>query len=372
MKKNVLMKLAAGIIVVTMGITGCGSSSSGSSAESADKTTSSVETTTSSVSNDADTSVSSDGELNTKDENGETYKIGFALQTEDVQVFSTMSDGMQARADELGVDYTCLVANGDAATQISNIENMIAQGYDAIIVHAFDKEAFGDVVKEAMDKGIVICAYDDDIIDSSTGEKIDYPFSYLCDNYEIGHRVGTMAANWTKAHFTDESATLQFGLMQHKEYEIHQERVQGMKDAIAEIDPRIEIVDEQEGLVTEDGVKACEAWSQAYPDLVGVVSTNDTTLLGYSEAWKALGKDVADPDFGMFGNDGVYDAITMVANGEIIRGDVGLDVYKGGGDALEECVKVLNGATPEDVIMPMVDVTEDNASVWTDDPNLYR
>ena len=310
-------------------------------------------------------------DYNTTDEGGETYKIGFALQTQDVQVFSTMSDGMQARADEIGVDYTCMVANGDAAQQIANIENMIAQGYDAIIVHSFDKEAFSDVVKDALSKGIVICAYDDAIIDSATGEPCDYQLSFLCDNYQIGYRVAKMACDWTLATFPD-AEKLEFGLMQHKEYEIHQERVQGMMDAIAENDPRIEIVDEQEGLVTEDGVVACEAWSQAFPDLVGVVSTNDTTLLGYSEAWKASGKDVADPNFGMFGNDGVKDAIDMVAAGNIIRGDVGLDVYSGGGDALEACVKVLNGMEAEDVMMPMIDVTYETAEVWTGDENLYR
>ena len=79
----------------------------------------------------------------TADAAGETenYKIGFALQTLDVAVWERMVEGMQSKADELGnVDFTCLVADSNVATQISNIENMIAQGFDAIIVHVFDKE----------------------------------------------------------------------------------------------------------------------------------------------------------------------------------------------------------------------------------------
>lgn len=299
------------------------------------------------------------------------YKVGFCLQSMDVAVWNTMSEGMAAEAKKLGVEYDCQVANNDAATQISNIENMVAQGYDAIIIHAFDREAFADVVKEALDKGVVICAYDDNIVDASTGEPCDYQLTFLCDNYEIGYRVGTMAAEWTKATFQEDDP-IQFGLLWHKEFQYQRDRVEGIRDAIAKLDPRIEIVEELEGLVTEDGVAAAEAWTQSYPDMKGVVATNDTALLGFSEAWKAAGKDVKDAKFGMFGNDGVKDAIDMVADGTILRGDVGLDVYNGGAQTVEACVKVLNGEDAESIIMPMVNVTVDTADEWKSDTNLYK
>lgn len=312
----------------------------------------------------------SDAKKTSESEN-KKYKIGFCLQSMDVAVWNTMSEGMAAEAERQGADYDCQVANNDAATQISNIENMVAQDYDAIIIHAFDREAFADVVKEALDKGVVICAYDDNIVDASTGEPCDYQLTFLCDNDEIGYRVGTMAAEWTKETFEGDEK-LQFGLLWHKEFQYQRDRVEGIKDAIAELDPRIEIVEELEGLVIEDGVKAAEAWTQSYPDMKGVVATNDTALLGFSEAWKAAGKDVKDSEFGMFGNDGVKDAIDMVADGTIIRGDVGLDVYNGGAETVAACIKVLNGEKAESVIMPMVNVTEDTADEWKSDKNLYK
>lgn len=302
---------------------------------------------------------------------GEGYKVGFCLQSMDVAVWNTMSEGMKARAEELGAEYNCQVANNDVATQIANIENMVAQGYDAIIIHAFDREAFADVVKEALDQGVVICAYDDNIIDASTGEPVDYQLTFLCDNYEIGYRVGTMAAEWTKETFPDEEK-IQFGLLCHREFQYQWDRVEGMEAAIAEIDPRIEIVEELEGLVIEDGVAAAETWIQSYPDMKGVVATNDTALMGFSEAWTAAGKDLHDETFGMFGNDGVKDGIDLVADGTILRGDVGLDVYNGGADALEACIKVLNGEEAENVIMPMINVTVDTADEWKADENLYK
>lgn len=73
------------------------------------------------------------------------------------------------------------------------------------------------------------------------------------------------------------------------------------------------------------------------------------------------GKDLKDENFGMFGNDGVNDAIDMVAEGSILRGDVGLDVYDGGAMALLACVKQLDGVETDSVILPMVSVTSENA-----------
>lgn len=306
-----------------------------------------------------------------KETPGEGYKVGFCLQSMDVAVWNTMSEGMKAKAEELGAGYDCQVANNDVSTQIANIENMVAQGYDAIIIHAFDREAFADVVKEALEEGVVICAYDDNIVDASTGEPVEYQLTFLCDNYEIGYRVGKMAAEWTKKAFPDEEK-LEFGLLCHREFQYQWDRVEGIEDAIKEFDPRIEIVEELEGLVTEDGVNAAETWMQSYPDMKGVLATNDTALLGFSEAWTAAGKDLKDDTFGMFGNDGVKDAIDLVADNTILRGDVGLDVYNGGAQALEACIKVLNGEKAENVVMPMVDVTVDTAEEWKADENLYK
>ncbi|MCD8096918.1 MAG: sugar ABC transporter substrate-binding protein [Lachnospiraceae bacterium] len=284
--KNTLKKAicCALTIAVVGSLVACSSSST---------STSSTDTT-----EEETTEATDEAEETTETSDGTTWKVGFALESMDVAVWNTMSEGMAAKAEELGVDYTCMTANNDVATQISNIENMITQGYNAIIIHSFDREAFADVVNEALAQGIVICAYDDEIIDAATGEPCEYQLTFLCDNYEIGYRVGKMACEWALETYPDEEE-IQMGLLWHHEFEYQQDRVEGMYDAIAEFDPRITVVDEQEGLVVEDGVAAAEAWLQAYPDLKGVLATNDTCLLGFAEAWVAAGNDILDESFGM-------------------------------------------------------------------------
>lgn len=301
----------------------------------------------------------------------DSYKVGFALQTLEVAVWQRMVNGMEQAAEDLGIEFECMVANSDVAKQIANIENMITMGFDAIIIHVFDTQAFADVTRQALEDGIVVCAYDDVIVDAATGENLDYQFSFVCDNYEIGYRVGTMCAEWTKATFDESYDTLQVGCLWHPEYQLQWDRVEGIKAALAELDPRVTIVEELEGLLVEDGVVAAETWTQTYPDLVGVVATNDTCLQGFAEAWAAAGKDISDPKFGMFGNDGVQDAIDMIAAGNIIRGDVGLDVFNGGYQAVEACYAWLKGETTENVIIPMINVTESTAADWINNPLLY-
>ena len=57
----------------------------------------------------------------------EKYKVGFALESMDVAVWNTMSEGMADEAEKIGVEYTCMVANNDVAAQVANVENMIAR-----------------------------------------------------------------------------------------------------------------------------------------------------------------------------------------------------------------------------------------------------
>lgn len=348
MKRVISILLAA---IMMFSIAGCSQENAGSSNDGA-----------------VDTSDSTSTSTETKDT---TYKIGFALQTLEVAVWQRMVNGMEQAAKDANVEFKCFVADSDVAKQISNIENMISMGYNAIIVHVFDTEAFADVVQQALDAGIVVCAYDDVIVDASTGENLDYEFSFVCDNYEIGYRVGTMCAEWTLETFDSSYDSLEVGCLWHPEYQLQWDRLEGIKKALEEKDPRVKIVEELEGLLVEDGVKAAETWTQTYPNMVGVVATNDTCLQGFAEAWASAGKDVHDSLFGMFGNDGVQDAIDMVADGQIIRGDVGLDVYTGGYDTVNACITWLDGDKTEDVIMPMIDVTYDTAQEWIDNSNLY-
>lgn len=92
---------------------------------------------------------------------GEGYKIGFSDIYLTPSWMQQMKGMLETRAEywkEKGVlDELYLAnANGDNSKQISDIQNMVAEGYDAIIVIAGSATALNNAVDEAMDKGVVV------------------------------------------------------------------------------------------------------------------------------------------------------------------------------------------------------------------------
>ena len=63
---------------------------------------------------------------------------------------------IEAKAAELGVDLTILSADQDAATQISQIEQCVSEGYDAILFEPVDPDGLADAAKSAADSGVVM------------------------------------------------------------------------------------------------------------------------------------------------------------------------------------------------------------------------
>ena len=81
--------------------------------------------------------------------------------------------------DAAGAGYLSADAQSSAATQLSDIEALIAQGCDALIVLAQDSQAIGPAVDLAANEGIPVIAYDRLIEDSRA-------FYLTFDNIEVG------------------------------------------------------------------------------------------------------------------------------------------------------------------------------------------
>lgn len=67
-----------------------------------------------------------------------------------------VTEGAQAKADELGVELNILSADQDAAKQISQIEQCVSEGYDAILFEPVDPDGLRDAAKAAADAGVIM------------------------------------------------------------------------------------------------------------------------------------------------------------------------------------------------------------------------
>ena len=84
------------------------------------------------------------------------YKIALIQQHQTNAFQIGVTEGAQAKADELGVELNILSADQDAAKQISQIEQCVSEGYDAILFEPVDPDGLRDAAKAAADAGVIM------------------------------------------------------------------------------------------------------------------------------------------------------------------------------------------------------------------------
>ena len=96
-----------------------------------------------------------------QDAQGDTYTIPTVVKISGIQWFNRMEEGVDRFAEETGHNaYQVGPAQADAQLQVQLIEDMIAQGADAITVVPFAPEAVEPVLKRAMDQDIVVITHE--------------------------------------------------------------------------------------------------------------------------------------------------------------------------------------------------------------------
>ena len=75
--------------------------------------------------------------------------IGVAMPTKDLQRWVQDGDNMKAKLEEAGYTVDLQYAANDIPTQVSQIQNMIANGCKVLVIASIDGEALGTVLAEA-------------------------------------------------------------------------------------------------------------------------------------------------------------------------------------------------------------------------------
>ncbi len=257
----------------------------------------------------------------------EKYKIALIQQHQDNAFQITVSEAAQAKADELGIDLTILSANQDAATQISQIEQCVAEEYDAILYEPVNPDALGDASKAAVDEGVVVI----NIISAVTDWQ-DYGISAISlgDNVTAGEAemqavCDLLDGKGNYAILTGPSAD-SGGL----------DRLQGYRNILENYPDMVEVVEPKDcAWDTAQAQAAVETWLSAY-DLDAIICENDGMAVG---AGNAAG---ADSGIVITGVDGTPDGFEAINDGRI-TGTVSQDGGAMAANGLEAAVILLNG-----------------------------
>ena len=174
-------KLVSGLLCAAMSVSllaGCGSDPTANKASSAPAASSAVASEA-----PASTAAASTAAASTTAAAG--GKVGVAMPTKDLQRWNQDGSNMQKQLEAAGYTVDLQYANNDVATQVSQIENMIANGDQILVVASIDGSSLGTVLAQAKEQNIPVIAYDRLIMDT---DAVSYYATF--DNYKVGTTQG--------------------------------------------------------------------------------------------------------------------------------------------------------------------------------------
>jgi simple sugar transport system substrate-binding protein len=90
-------------------------------------------------------------------------RLAFITTCKDAAFFEPVKKGMQDAARKMGVECQWLGTEGvDLPAQAAMVRQAVADGFDGIALNLIDQEAFDDVTKEAIAKGVPVVGFNTD------------------------------------------------------------------------------------------------------------------------------------------------------------------------------------------------------------------
>ena len=111
--------------------------------------------------------------------------IGVAMPTQDLQRWNQDGENMKKELEEKGYEVDLQYAGNDVATQVSQIENMIANGDQLLVIASIEGDSLGTVLAQAKEAEIPVISYDRLIMNT---DAVSYYATF--DNYLVGKTQG--------------------------------------------------------------------------------------------------------------------------------------------------------------------------------------
>jgi D-allose transport system substrate-binding protein len=268
---------------------------------------------------------------------------GVLLKTLSNPFWGAMEQGIQAGAEEAGVEYYLQAVESDQAAepQLNVCLTMLERQPDVMITAAINSTNLLPCLKQATDSGIPVVDLDANLDHDIAAEAgVDIAFTIGSDNVAAGAQGAEYLVDQLGADASGPVLVIE-GLSGNI---TGQRRAQGFAEKLAELAPGLEIVASLAG--DWDRAKAANITNDTLtrnPDLVAIFAANDTTALGAVETAFAAGKG---GDIVIIGVDGNVDAVESIKAGRLDASVAQLP-YLVGKQAVETVGDVLDGKEVE-------------------------
>ncbi len=210
--------------------------------------------------------------------------IGLITKTETNPFFVKMKQGAEQAATKGGAKLITASGkfDGDNASQVTAVENMMAAGVKAILITPSDTKAIVPTLAKARAAGILVIALDTPTEPQSATDAL-----FATDNLKAGILIGqyakaSMAGKPAKIATLDLAPGVSVGVLRHNGF------LQGF--GIKEGDPSIVCSQDTRGDQSK-GQTAMENCLQKNPGINLVYTINEPAAAGAYRALKAAGKD---------------------------------------------------------------------------------
>ena len=278
-------------------------------------------------------------------EDDEIRIAGIIFQND--QFFQVIQDGMEAAAEELGVDLVVGNSDNDPQKEIELVNNYVVGGVDAIVISPLSETASVQALQDAFDEDVAVVLYNSPLA-------ADFPVSYLNSSQtQLGSSTGAAAAEYYSSVGGDtiRVAVLAFDSLLP---EISDARVSGFLDELeAQSGKTIEIVSRQDGWLAEMGLQTAGDILTANPDIDMIYAANEGGTVGAVQAVRNAGLAGDVVVFGIDATDQL--AQFLLDDDDVLQAVTGQQPFRIGYDAVVAAVDHLNGeSVDETVIVPGV------------------
>jgi fructose transport system substrate-binding protein len=219
--------------------------------------------------------------------------IGLITKTETNPFFVKMREGAQKEADAKGAKLMTAAGkfDGDNASQVTAIENMITAGVKGILLVPSDTKAIIPTVDKARKAGVLVITLDTPLAPQDAADAL-----FATDNFKAGVLIGQYAkaalgGKPAKIATLDLAPGITVGVLRHNGF-LSGFGVSGIDDKMADqaTDPQVVCSQDTQGDQAK-GQTAMENCLQKAPDINLIYTINEPAAAGAYTALKAAGKD---------------------------------------------------------------------------------
>jgi inositol transport system substrate-binding protein len=277
--------------------------------------------------------------------------IGVSYQNLQNEFIINIQDAIRAEAKKLDVDLVEADGQGNAENQISQTENFIARGVDAIILNPYDKEGSAHAVDLAVQAHIPI------VVVNAIVSNVDKAGAFVGSEDAEAGRIA--AQRIMDVLHGKGNIVVIHGPNGHS---AEVQRSDGIRQVLAKY-PDAKIVAEQ--TANWDRTQALdlmENWLASGRHIDAVIAQNDEMALGAYKAIEAAGKQ---KEIAVIGIDAIADALKAVGDGKLV-GTVFQDARGQGSLAVDLAVDLAEGKkVKHDNYIPFQLVTKENLTNFT-------